>query len=102
MSRLWPDDQATYRLKGPKGDSWLVTRGTPKVKWARIASGGRIHRVTQVIIRWNFYGGTYEKPDVTFVIACGPQRHTIEPVMVAFPNLWDVCARCDSKSSLPT
>lgn len=62
--------------------------------WARITPRGRVHRIVGVVIRWNFLGGTWERPDVTFVLACGPQRHAI--LASPEPHPLEVCARCDS------
>lgn len=89
MDKLF-EEPRTHRLK----DGSLVTRGRPKVQWARVSTTGKIHLVLHVIIRWNFHGGTYERPDVTFVLACGPQNHTLFPTD-RVPGA--VCARCDRK-----
>jgi hypothetical protein len=88
----WPD-LATHRFH----DGSLATHGRSKVEWAQIAPRGRVHRIVGVIIRWNFMGGTREKPDVTFVAACGPQRHAIYPK----PNAcqWERCARCETATT---
>lgn len=85
------EDKATHRMR----DGSLATHATSKIKWARISHGGKVHRVEHVIVRWNFKGGTRDKPDVTFVMACGPQRHNILP-SINEPYLAR-CARCDSK-----
>lgn len=83
---------ATHRMT----NGWLATHAKAKCEWARISRNGKIHRVEQAIIRWNYYGGTWEKPDVVFVMACGPQRHSGFPV--SNPDVLDMCARCDSKN----
>lgn len=88
------EDKATHRFNN--GD--LATRGGSKVNWARITRNGKVHRIVGVIVRWNFMGGTFEKPDVTFVLACGPQRHILVPDENPLPL--DVCARCDNVVSV--
>lgn len=72
----------------------LVTRGRSRVQWARITSGGKVHHIQGVIIRWDFRGGTREKPDVTFMASCGPQKHAILPA----PDhaLIERCVRCEN------
>lgn len=86
-----PLDNATHRLR----EGWVVTRGKSKIKHARISSTGKVHIIKDVIIRWNFYGGTREKPDVTFVLLCGPQTHHPQPALGFRPH--DLCARCGNK-----
>lgn len=73
----------------------LVTRARSRVTWARITPKGRVHRVQYVIVRWNFNGGTWDRPDVTFVLACGPQRHAVIPAAI-HDAAGERCARCDS------
>lgn len=86
------DNQPSSALRFVGGR--LVTHADSKIQNARIAPYGRVHRVTHVILRWNFMGGTHNKPDMTFVMACGPQRRHIHPVPVVDPC--DMCARCDT------
>lgn len=81
----------THRLR----DGSLVTNAKSRVRWARVSSTGKIHLIDKVIIRWNFHGGTFQNPDVTFVLACGPQNHTIFPLEYRIPG--EVCSRCDRK-----
>lgn len=88
MSALF-EEPATHRLK----DGSLVTRASSRVEWAQVSRTGKVHHIKGVVIRWNFMGGTREKPDVTFVLTCGPQNHTIYPVYD--PTMGNVCARCD-------
>jgi hypothetical protein len=76
-------------------DGRLVTRARSRVPWARITPRGRVHRVQYVIVRWNFNGGTPDRPDVTFVLACGPQRRAILPAAI-HDAAGDRCARCDN------
>ena len=73
----------------------LVTTARSRVEWSRVSLSGKVHRVDSVIIRWNSHGGTREKPDMTFVMACGPQRHILIPAPQH--DLRERCARCDSK-----
>jgi hypothetical protein len=92
QGRLW-DDKATHRFRTGE----LATHATPKVRWGRISPHGRVHYISWAIIRWNFMGGTFEKPDITYALLCGPQRHTV------FPDeqhpVSERCARCDNKYS---
>lgn len=86
----WAPEPKTYRTR----DGRLVTRGESKVKWARLSRTGRVHLIEGVIVRWNFHGGTMERPDVTFVALCGPQRHDVIPAPCH--DSMDRCLRCDS------
>lgn len=95
-------DVSQWREGGtqPRGSSGrLVTRARSKVTWGRITPRGRVHRVEYVIVRWNFNGGTWERPDVTFVLACGPQRHAIIPAAI-HDAAGERCARCDNKTAI--
>lgn len=84
--------------KGRDGkETWTVTHGKSKIKYARISATGKVHVVLRVIIRWNFYGGTREKPDVTFTLACGPQTHHPIPAPGFHPH--EMCARCENRRS---
>lgn len=87
---VWADNANTHRFH----DGSLATSGTSKIKLARITCNGKVHKVQKVIIRWNFMGGTFEKPDVTFVMLCGLQRHVVFPA----PNTpySAMCVRCDN------
>lgn len=89
----WEARLGTHRFR----DGNLATAGRSRVEWASITPSGRVHHVENVIVRWNFLGGTPEKPDVTFVLTCGPQRHAVipRPQHDALAR----CARCDSKLS---
>lgn len=93
MMNNYFDPNATHHRFG---NGNLVTRATPKVRWAQIAPGGRVHYIQTAIIRWNFNGGTPEKPDITYVTLCGPQRHHLFPVCNPEPR--DICARCDARN----
>jgi len=95
MTRRFDPDKATHRF----ADGKLATQAKSKHEWGRISTTGKIHKVSAVIIRWNFNGGTFERPDITYVMECGPQRHTLLPVDIAWATLEQVCARCDSKSA---
>lgn len=89
-----PWERPTYR----GSDGSLATRGRARFQFARITPAGRVHKVVGVIVRWNFLGGTRDRPDVTYVLACGPQRHAVAPVHGS-PDPWTVCARCDSATA---
>ena len=82
-------DKATHRFR----DGTLATKGRSRIEWARLSRYGRVHAITGVVIRWNFHGGTWERPDVTFVALCGPQRHQVIPAPCHDPL--DRCLRCD-------
>jgi hypothetical protein len=95
MAGYFRADQKHHRF----GNGNLVTRAKSKVKWAQIAPGGRVHFINEAIIRWNFHGGTFAKPDITYVALCGPQRHHLFPVCNPEPR--DICARCDARNRWP-
>lgn len=73
----------------------LITEGRPKYRWAKLSLSGKVHYVEKVLIRWETSGGTFSKPDVTFLMACGPQRHDILPI--TDHRMMDRCARCDNR-----
>jgi hypothetical protein len=75
----------------------LVTWARARFQFARLGVGnGRVHIITGAIVRWNFLGGTWHKPDLTFVTACGPQRHQVIPV--TNPSPLEVCIRCENRA----
>ncbi len=86
---MYDPTKGTHR----SNDGALSTRAKPKFEWARFSAQGKVHRIDSVIIRWNFLGGTPQKPDVTFLAICGPQRHSVIPV--TDPSYSLVCIMCD-------
>lgn len=66
------DEPATHRLANGE----VITWAKPRFTHIQARRYGAIHLVREVIIRWNFLGGTREKPDVSVVLLCGPQARS--------------------------
>ena len=83
--------------KHPSGE--LVSWARPKVGYVRVSPTGRVHRVRYVIIRWNFMGGTRERPQMSVVLACS-QQYGLRQVIAVTTSQHHLdasgpyCARC--------
>lgn len=72
-------------------DIGLVTRATPKFKYARVRMDGKVHIVTDAIIHWN----SPPFPELSFVLACGGRqpRSLIPGYLAAYPED-QCCVKC--------
>lgn len=72
-------------------DIGLVTRATPKFRYARIRYDGKVHIVEYAIIHWS----DPPYPSLSFVLACGGRqpRQLIPGMMAAYPED-ECCIKC--------
>lgn len=84
-----PDRKAgeTYygTLPGTGGNT-TATFARPKHHWVTLDGGGKVHYLKEVIFRWNFRGGTRERPQISYVTQCSRQIDDSHPP-IAWPGM---------------